>query len=395
MKIILRAGIITMLFCLLALSVQAQSKLEEHESLAAKLVNECANIQGNDLVVITGGVRDADLMNEISLQTRKAGAFSLVVLNNELRDRRYFDVVPEKYDTQENDLSKKLTNIMTAQIAISYGESFGLFKDVPSKRIYTRNEANSEITELFQKRNVRLVALGNGLYPTDALAKQFGITKEELSEQFWDGVNTDYEKLQEIGTAIKSKIESGKKIHITSKNGTDLKIAIKTRPVIISDGIISDKEAEMGFPACQVWLPAGEVFLSPVPGSAKGKIVVNQFFFQGEEIKDLTLEFDKGKLISMSAKSDIESYKERYDAAGEGKEEFAFVDIGINPDVEIIPGSKMVAWMASGMVTVGIGNNTWAGGDNNSTYGSTYYLTRTTLKVDGQTIVKNGVLKQY
>lgn len=393
MKTIVRIGIVIVLFCIIALPVQAQSCLEKHESLAAKLVNQCANIQENDNVVITGGVRDADLMHEIALQTRKVGAFPLVGLQSQIRDRRYYDVVPEKYDSKENVFSKNITNIITAQIAISYGESLGLFKDVPSKRMRTRSEANIEITELFQKRNVRVVSLGNGLYPTEALAKQFGITKKELAKQFWDGVNTDYGNLQELGTTIKSTIESGKKIRITSKNGTDLTMAIKSRPVIISDGIISDEEAEKGYPVCEVWLPAGEVFLAPVPGTAKGKIVVDQFFFQGEEIEGLTLEFDNGKLVSMSAKSDLESYKERYDAAGEGKEEFAFVDIGINPDVEIIPESKMVAWMASGMITVGIGNNTWAGGENNSTYGSTYYLTGTTLKVDGKTVVKNGVLK--
>ena len=394
MKTILRLGIIIVMFCIIALPVQAQSSLEKHEALAAKLVNQCANIHENDNVVITGSVRDADLMDEIYIQTRKVGAFPLVALDNELRSRRYYDVVHEKYDSQENVFSKKLTNIITAQITISSGESFGLFKDVPSKRMRTRNEANMEVTELFQKRNVRLVSLGNGLYPTEALAKQFGITKEELAKQFWDGVNTDYGKLQELGTTIKSTIESGKKIHITSKNGTDLTMVIKSRPVLISDGIISDEEAEKGFPACYVWLPAGEVYLTPIPGSAKGKIVVDQFFFQGKEIEGLTLEFDAGKLISMSAKSGLESFKERYDAAGKGKEEFAFIDIGINPDVEIVAGSKMLAWMASGMITVGTGNNTWAGGENNSTYASTYHLTGTTLKVDGKIIVKKGVLKK-
>lgn len=391
MKIIIHLGFVIVLFCLFALPVQAQ--MEKHESLAAKLVNQCANIQENDNVLIIGSVRDAELMDEISIQTRKVGAFPLVTLGSELANRRYYDVVPEKYDSKEDVFNKKLANIIDAQIIISYGESLGLFKDVPSKRMRNVAEANMGVTELLQKRNVHYVNLGNGLYPTEALAKQFGITKKELAKQFWDGVNTDYGILQELGTTIKSTIESGKKIHITSKNGTDLTMAIKSRPVIISDGIISDEEAEKGFPACNVWLPAGEVFLAPVSGSAKGKIVVDQFFFQGEEIEGLTLEFDNGKLISMSAKSGLESYKERYDAAGDGKDEFAFVDIGINPDVEIIPESKMVAWMASGMITVGIGYNLWTGGENNSTYASEYYLTETSLTVDGQTIVKNGVLK--
>jgi len=95
----------------------------------------------------------------------------------------------------------------------------------------------------------------------------------------------------------------------------------------------------------------------------------------------------------MSAKSGLEIYKQRYDAAGTGKDEFSFIDFGINPEVKIIPGSKMVAWMASGTVTVGIGNNKWAGGENISTYWSSFHLTDATVKVDGNGIVEKGVLK--
>ncbi len=392
MKTILCICFVIVLFCLFAIPVQAQQV--KHEALATKLVNQCANIQEKDNVIIAGSIRDADLMGEISLQIRKVGAFPLIALDNQKVNRRSYDVVPEKYDSQKNVFTEKLTNIIDAQIAISTTEALDLFKDVPVERMRKRAEANKDNIELFQKRNIRLVSLGNGLYPTEALAKQFGITKKELANEFWNGVNTDYNKLNEIGKSIKAVLDDGKKLHITSKMGTDIKMAIKSRPVIISDGIISDREAEEGFPACYVWLPAGEVYLAPVPGTANGKIVVENFFYQGEEIKGLELEFKAGKLISMSAKSGLKSYKERYEAADEGKDEFAFVDIGINPDVKIIPGSKMVAWMTSGMITVGHGNNTWAGGENNSNYGSgAYYLTGATLKVDGKTIVKNGVLK--
>ena len=395
MKTILRISFVIVLLCLFVLPVQAQSCLEKHEALASKLVNQCANIQENDNVIITGSVRDADLMGEISLQIRKVGAFPLIALGNQKVTRRSYDVVPEKYDSQKNEFNEKLINMMDAQIMISTTESLDLFKDVPVERMRKRAEANKDNNELIQKRNIRVVSLGNGLYPTEALAKQFGITKKELANEFWSGVNTDYNKLNEAGKSIKTVLDGGKKLHITSKIGTDVKMTIKSCPVIISDGIISDKEAEEGYPVCYVWLPAGEVYLAPVPGTANGKIVVENFFYRGEEIKGLVLEFKAGKLISMSARSGLKSYKERYDTADEGKDEFAFVDIGINPDVKIIPGSKMVAWMTSGMITVGHGNNTWAGGENNSTYGSgAYYLTKATLKVDGKTIIKDGVLKK-
>jgi len=54
----------------------------------------------------------------------------------------------------------------------------------------------------------------------------------------------------------------------------------------------------------------------------------------------------------------------------------------------LVPGSKMVAWMPSGMITVGIGNNTWAGGENNVSYGLSTHLPNSTLTVDGENLVK-------
>jgi hypothetical protein len=82
-----------------------------------------------------------------------------------------------------------------------------------------------------------------------------------------------------------------------------------------------------------------------------------------------------------------------YDAGGVGKELFAFIDFGINPNLRIWPASKLGNWIQSGMVTVGIGNNAWAGGDNKVSYGLTNYLPGSTVTVDGKTVVENGVLK--
>ena len=49
--------------------------------------------------------------------------------------------------------------------------------------------------------------------------------------------------------------------------------------------------------------------------------------------------------------------------------------------------------MATGMVTIGTGNNVWAGGENNSTYFLACFLPGCNLEVDGKLIVENGKLK--
>ena len=101
---------------------------------------------------------------------------------------------------------------------------------------------------------------------------------QELTKIFWAGVNVDYTKLKSKGEAIQKLLTSGKEIHITNRNGTDLKVQIAGRPFFISDGIISEEDIKKGGSACQVWLPAGEVYLTPVPGTANGKVIVDVQF---------------------------------------------------------------------------------------------------------------------
>jgi hypothetical protein len=96
----------------------------------------------------------------------------------------------------------------------------------------------------------------------------------------------------------------------------------------------------------------------------------------------------------MTAASGLAPLKAAYDAAGAGKDEFAFVDVGINRDVQIAAGSLMLPWMAEGMVTVGIGNNSWAGGTNNGGFGYPLFMPGSTLEIDGAPLVKDGKLVQ-
>lgn len=365
----------------------------ETEALAQKLVNQCANIHEGEFVMITGGVRDLELLEDIVINVGKKGAFPILTIGSDRMNRRWVTEVPEKYDSRVPESDLKLFGFITAVISVDYGEAIGLFADIPPERFVARGKAYEPVSELMTKRNVKGVNLGNGLYPTEASAKQYDLTLKELSELFWNGVNVDYAKLEATGKAVQTILSDGKEVQITNPNGTDLKMRIEKRPVIVSDGVLSADDLKKGFAASQVYLPAGEAYLSPVPGTAEGKVIVDRQFYQDKEILGLTLTFKAGKLTSMTAKSGIEPLKRMYDAAEPGKEEFAFIDLGLNPNVTLKPGSKLVAWMPAGMVTVGIGNSIWSGGENKSSYSLASFLPGSTLKVDGKVLVENGVLK--
>ena len=373
--------------------IQIKSKLSENEALAQKLVNQCAHVREGELVMITGGVRDIELLEDIAVNVRKVGAFPLISIESDRLTRRMFTDVPEKYDTQAPDGNLKLLGIVDAIISVDFSDTVGLLADIPVERFVKIGNAMKPVNELITKRKIRGVNLGNGLYPNKAAAKQYGMTEKEMTDLFWKGVNVDYTQLEATGKKVQDILSGGKEIQLTNPNGTDLKVRIENRPVIVSDGVLSDEDVKKGYAASQAFLPAGEAYLTPVAGTAEGKIVVDHQFFEGKDITGLTLNFKAGKLTSMTAKSNLEPLKEYYDAAETGKEEFSFIDLGLNPNVQLKQGSKLVAWMPAGMVTIGVGNNVWAGGENKTPFSMSSFLPGSTLKVDGKVLIENGILK--
>ena len=229
---------------------------------------------------------------------------------------------------------------------------------------------------------------GLGELPDDGeLIAEVAVEHLEILRQL-----TDYDRLQVIGANVKEVLSKGKQLRITAPNGTDLTVEIAGQPVFVSDGVVSSEDRYARGPAAQIWLPAGEVYLTPVPKTAEGTFVAETFFYEGKRVDGLTLKFRKGKLTSMTADSDITALQKAYNAAPSERDWFGAIDIGLNPDVKLPSGSRVATWIGSGTISIGIGSNTWAGGDNEVPYGLYGHLFKGTLTVDINKMVDNGRL---
>lgn len=366
----------------------------DFNGIAEKIAGPIVGVKERDLVVVRGDVRDIDLIEEITLAVSRRGANALQRVEREAAQRRYYEEVPARYDALRGLLDARLVDIFDVEIVVEREEDPSRFKDVAPARIATVANSLIAINQAKMKRGVRRVYLGNWLYPTTAMAKMYALTMEQLTATFWGGVNVDYVALQATGEVVRSALASGKEVRITHPNGTDLKVSIEARPASVSDGVISAEDVKKGGLATEVWLPAGEVYVTPVPGTAEGKLVIDQTFYTGEDINDLTIVFKAGKAESLTARPSpaFERFMVAYEAADAGKKDFAIIDLGINPNVKDVPGSKLRAWMAAGTISMGIGENSWAGGSNTVPFGAFWHLLGATLTVDGKPLVKDGSL---
>jgi aminopeptidase len=368
-------------------------KDRDFETLAENVVKQSARITEGDLVQIAGSFKDAPLLEALAVNVRKQGGIPLITAGSERLARRMFDDVPAKFDSQLPEFELKLAGIMSALVSVS-SQDEDVLAGVPAERLAAVQKAASGVGPILLKRNVRTVEIGNGLYPTPSRAQQFGLSEADLAKVFWDGLNVDYSKMQNVGTELSRILSAGKEVHVTAANGTDLKVRIEKKTPYVSDGVLTAEKQKKGGPNCQMWLPAGEVYVAAVPDSAEGKVVIDRYFYMGKMIEGLTLTFKAGKMTAMSAKSGDERLQAAYKAsAGPGKDRFAIIDFGINPNVRIPENSKLLSYMPAGMVTITTGNDTWAGGDNNSTFGLAGFLPRSTVRVDNRVIVENGALK--
>jgi leucyl aminopeptidase (aminopeptidase T) len=362
------------------------------KNIAKRIVRDSAQIRFDELVLIKGTPHDQPLCEDLAIEVRKLGAHPLIVIGSDELSRRMFTDVPERFDVQEPMFAMKLADVADATIAIDRGEDPDLLSDISVERRATQMKATEPVYQRMLDRNVVQVELGNALYPTDALAKQFDMPKERLSEIFFNALGTDYKTLAKTGEAVQEKLVAGRTVRITAENGTDLTFRINERPVFVFDGVISPEERYAGGPACQAWLPAGEVAVSAVPGTAEGTFVAENFFYEGKLIRNLQLTFRSGKLIKMDGEGDLTAMKELYEAAPEGRDLFAGVDIGINPNVKAPPKTHFVSWIGEGTITVGFGRNDWLGGENKVPFALYAHLLDGTLTIDRKPLIRNGRL---
>ena len=277
--------------------------------------------------------------------------------------------MPEKFDTQADKLGLKLALNFDAVIAVDSNLEEGLFAGADPKRQAARAKAGQPVAEAFVKHKVRQVQVGNGLYPTAWRAKRFGMTDDDLTKTFWEGVNVDYASLATRAEEVRKALAGGNEIQIKDTNGTDLRVRIQGRPAYASDGIISAEEAQKGGAGAER-VPAGRRGLrhTSCRHSRRKNRARPKEYFQGKEVQNLSLTFAGGKLTSMTGSgAGFEPLKALYHAAGEGKDLFAVVDFGINANIKLPSSSVVGTWVPVGTVTMGMGNNIWAGGNNKTT----------------------------
>jgi leucyl aminopeptidase (aminopeptidase T) len=386
----MRCGLAAAAFMLGGADAGAQ---EASQKVVARNLVAAGLVKAGDKVLISGSVRDASLLEDIAVETLKVGAHPLITISSDRLVRRSYEEVAPVYDRVTSPVAMLLANDFDVQISLDVNENEGLLAGVPTARRSARAKAQEPVTEAFFKRRVRSVNLGNGLYPTSALSRRLGVPRDALAAAFWRAASVSPVTLRTKGAALRRSFTGEGIVTITAANGTNISVRVDTDKGFVSDGALTPEKVKQGAAAASTYLPAGELIFPAVNGTATGKIVVDRLVWDGRLIRGLTLVFDKGVLISMTAASDASPLQERYDAASGAKNRFGFIDIGINDQTRLPLGSGRVVWTAPGSIIFGFGDNRGFGGDNKSDFAFVAQLAGATMTVDGKPVITAGRLR--
>jgi len=382
-------------FVALAFAVNAQESTSgqpDYDAIAHKIVNYALEVKPGEVVIITGTPAEMNLLGALVVEVSKAGGKPSVEVNIPKANKRVLMETPIEYLGMTNTYT--LMKLRAVDCIINTGsiQDMKLFADVPEERIAASRKSNHLFSDESNRAHFRSVGLGQtGGIPTVAYAESMGANYEDMITMFWKSLDVDYDKLLGMGKAITKELKPNSEIKISSEAGTNLTLRISDIPARINCGRCAENISAYG-PA-SVWLPAGEAYACVDPASASGTVVIPSMDFRGNAVKNLKITFNNGRITDLTADENSELILKNLEMSTGDKDVLSLIDIGINPNSQPIKDSDHYSWEMAGMVTVSIGNNSWAGGDVVSDNAMIFHLANSTLSVNGNNIISKGQLE--
>jgi len=303
--------------------------------------------------------------------------------------------------------NRRISKIISAGYCIA-AENLGI-KDIdvmlqePKGRGEEAEEQVVSSLESLESGSVIILAISNRLGKISHIGKSFRAFVKDNSHRFASmpslgNVSTgnietvlntfdiDYDQVRENCSRIRSVLDNGKELHITTDLGTDLHINIRDKKALSVDG-------KYNTPGKGGNVPIGEVY-TPCRGKfVEGRVVIDlsSRIREGTQIvkEPITLDIEKGAITSITGGAEAKSLEKTLEWAHDNSEfpwgvrRIGELGIGLNPKAKII-GSMNIDEKVMGTAHVAIGSNHWFGGTIYSIIHLDQVFSNPQIKVDGE-----------
>ena len=249
-------------------------------------------------------------------------------------------------------------------------------------------EPPKPIAEMWARCDVFVAPTKFSLTHTQARKKAIdagsrGATMPGVTEEmFLDTMGIDYSKVKEYCERMKRVLDGAKEIRIKSTLGTDLVVSVEGRVPIMDTGILHSK-GDFGN------LPAGEIFVAPVEGSANGLI-----FFDGSVAgvgiltEPMRVEVKDGYAVNITG-GGAGQIKKLLEPVGKEAYNIAETGVGCNFGAKIV-GNILEDEKVYETVHIALGDSSTIGGNVKAGIHLDGLVKRPVFIVDGKEIIKDG-----
>lgn len=196
----------------------------------------------------------------------------------------------------------------------------------------------------------------------------------------------DFSRLAEVTRSAAAAFAGAATLTITTPAGTHIRAGIEGRRVVSLEGVATRPGTASG-------LPAGVVAVTPIPGSAEGRLVLDgsiEGLGMFEEPATLTVE--AGRVTAISGGETARWLEAKWAAEPPDARAVAEFGIGTNPFARYC-GRLVEDERVAGSAHVGFGRNTHLGGEITEGTHRDAAMRRPTVQLDSRVVVRDGRLE--
>lgn len=309
---------------------------------AKQVVEVCAQVKPGEIVSIIAEPKTIQIAESIAAAVTVVGAEPTIIL-----------ITPRQSDSAEPPVN----------VAEAMKNS-----DVFISAVYT------SITHTFAVKN----AVNNG-------ARGIMLTQFENKMLIKSGVHADFHAAAPVCKAVAKYLEDANEIILTTTHGTDLRLSAKGRKSNAMTGIVESGEFAP--------VPTIEANVSPLEGSASGKIVVDAsipYIGIGIVKEKVVVTVENGFITSIEGGHEAKVLRENLASKNDPNVyNIAEIGVGLNPECKF-NGLMLEDEGVFGSVHIGIGSSITLGGTVKAACHYDLIMTGVTLVADGITIIKDG-----
>ncbi len=356
------------------------------QKYAMLLVDYCLEIREGDRLLVQSTILAEPLVREVFRLATRAGAH--VVTELEWREQqRIFYMESTRHQLEWlSPLQEKVFQDFEAYLYIRAPYNLREDQNIDNDKRKARSQATREMHEIYNRRTAtRDLKRCLCQFPTQAAAQEAGMSLEEYEEFVYHACRL-YDADPQVSWLKVRKTQQRFVDYLNQvdviqfqKEGTDLKIRVKDRIWINSDG--------------QTNMPSGEVYTAPHEDEVDGVITFDYpSVFRGCLVEGITLEVRKGEIMRWEAKNGQTVLDEIF--TFEGSRRFGEVAIGTNYNIRIPTRNILFDEKIGGTIHMAIGQSYYQTGGKNSSPIHwdmiSDMLNGGEIRADGELIYRNG-----